>query len=298
MNNFVHQAIYMQLFISGKMEEEETNMETKAETRQLETPIKITVAVTYLIMVIVNALANILPINGIDTGAISDSYPNLFAPAGLTFSIWGVIYLLLLGYTLYQFGLFQGDKSKVKTELLRKIGIVFSASSVVNATWIFSWHYRMIGLSVILMLVILLSLIYINQLILKEKLDQKEKLFIRLPFSVYFGWITVATIANITTLLVDIGWNGFGISESIWTILIIVIGLVIGAVTMIRNHDIAYGLVIIWAYAGILIKHMSQDGFAGQYTCIIMTVIACIVLMGVAIGYVLFAKKQAPTILK
>lgn len=96
MNNFVHQAIYMQLFLSGKMEEEETNMETKAETRQLETPIKITVAVTYLIMVIVNALANILPINGIDTGAISDSYPNLFAPAGLTFSIWGVIYLLLL----------------------------------------------------------------------------------------------------------------------------------------------------------------------------------------------------------
>ncbi|MFY9901673.1 MAG: tryptophan-rich sensory protein [Trichococcus sp.] len=273
-------------------------METKLETKQLGTPIKITVAVTYLIMIAVNAMANILPINGIDTGAVSDSYPNLFAPAGLTFSIWGVIYLLLLGYTLYQFGIFQGDKSKVKTELLRKVGIVFSASSVVNAAWIFSWHYRMIGLSVILMLVILLSLIYINQLILKGKLDQKEKLFIRLPFSVYFGWITVATIANITTLLVDIGWNGFGISESIWTILIIIIGLAIGAVTMIRNHDIAYGLVIIWAYAGILIKHMSQDGFAGQYKGIITTVIACIVLMGVAIGYVLFAKKQAPSVLK
>jgi hypothetical protein len=277
---------------------EETKMETKMETKQLETPIKITVAVTYLIMIVVNAMANILPINGIDTGAVSDSYPNLFAPAGLTFSIWGVIYLLLAGYTLYQFGFFQGDKSKVKTELLRKVGIVFSISSVVNAAWIFSWHYRMIGLSVILMLALLLSLIYINQTILKEQLDQKEKLFIRLPFSVYFGWITVATIANITTLLVDIGWNGFEISESIWTILIIIIGLAIGAVTMIRNHDIAYGLVIIWAYAGILIKHMSQDGFAGQYSGIITTVIACIVLMGVAIGYVLFAKKQAPPMLK
>lgn len=273
-------------------------METKLGMKQPDAPIKITVAVTYLIMIAVNAMANILPINGIDTGAVSDSYPNLFAPAGLTFSIWGVIYLLLMGYTLYQFGLFQGDKSKVKTELLRKIGIVFSVSSVVNAAWIFSWHYGMIGLSVILMLVILLSLIYINLLTHQEKLDQKEKLFIRLPFSVYFGWITVATIANITTLLVDIGWNGFGISESLWTILIIIIGLVIGAVTMIRNHDVAYGLVIVWAYAGILIKHMSQDGFAGQYSGIITTVIACIVLMGVAIGYVLFAKKQAPSVMK
>ncbi|MDK2780971.1 MAG: hypothetical protein PWP61_1268 [Trichococcus sp.] len=276
----------------------ETKMDTKAETKQLDKPLKITVAVTYLIMIAVNAMANILPINGIDTGAVSDAYPNLFAPAGLTFSIWGVIYLLLLGYTLYQFGLFQGDKSKVKTELLRKIGIVFSASSVVNAAWIFSWHYRMIGLSVILMLVLLLSLIYINETIKKEKFDQMEKVSIRLPFSVYFGWITVATIANITTLLVDIGWNGFGISESVWTILIILIGLAIGAVTMIRNRDIAYGLVIIWAYAGILIKHMSEAGFNGQYTGIITTVIACIVLMGVAIGYVLFAKKQNTTTMK
>lgn len=269
-------------------------METKMETKQIEAPVKIAVVVTYLIMIAVNAMANILPINGIDTGAVSDSYPNLFAPAGLTFSIWGIIYLLLAAFTIYQYGFFQGDKSKVKTELLGKVGIVFSVSSVVNAAWIFSWHYRMIGLSVILMLVILLSLIYINQLILKEKLDQKEKLFIRMPFSVYFGWITVATIANVTTLLVDLGWNGFGIPESAWTILIILVGLAIGAVTMIRNHDIAYGLVIIWAYAGILIKHMSQNGFAGQYPSIITTVIASIVLMGVAIGYVLFAKKQAP----
>ena len=76
-------------------------METKLETKQLETPIKIAVVVTYLIMIAVNAMANILPINGIDTGAVSDSYPNLFAPAGLTFSIWGVIYLVVGGlYTL------------------------------------------------------------------------------------------------------------------------------------------------------------------------------------------------------
>lgn len=253
--------------------------------------LKIITAVTYAAMIAVNAMANALPINGIDTGAVSDAYPNLFAPTGLTFAIWGLIYLLLAGYTIHQFGLFQGDKSTVKTELLRKIDIVFSISSVANFFWIFSWHYRLIPLSMVLMLVILGCLMYITAIIKKETLSNKEKLFIKLPFSIYFGWITVATIANMTTLLVDIGWNGFGISEPIWAIIIIITGFLIGSATMIINKDIAYGLVLIWAYVGILIKHMSQAGFGGSYPSVITTVIACIVLFGVVLGYVLFAKK-------
>lgn len=260
------------------------------ETKQLDRQIKLAVAVTYLIMVAVNALANILPINGIDTGAVSDSYPNLFAPAGLTFSIWGVIYLLLAAYVLYQYGFIPGEKEPAPSQLLKKVGLAFSANALLNAAWIFSWHYRQIGLSVILMLAILLSLMYINETILRAKPDRKQKLFIRLPFSVYYGWITVATIANITTLLVDIGWGGLGLTESLWTMLVLAVGLAIGAFTMIRNRDIPYGLVIIWAYAGILIKHLSEDGFAGAYPGIIATVIASIALMGVAIGYLLFAK--------
>ena len=196
------------------------------DSKQNGIALKIITAVTYAAMIAVNAMANALPINGIDTGAVSDAYPNLFAPAGLTFAIWGLIYLLLAGYTLYQFGLFQGDKSIVKTELLRKVDIVFSISSLANFCWIFSWHYRIIPLSMVLMLVILACLMYINGIIKKEQLSNKEKLFIKLPFSVYFGWITVATIANMTVLLVDIGWNGFGISEPIWAVIILITGLV------------------------------------------------------------------------
>ncbi|CZQ99517.1 Hypothetical protein Tpal_2383 [Trichococcus palustris] len=261
------------------------------DSKQNGIALKIITAVTYAAMIAVNAMANALPINGINTGAVSDAYPNLFAPAGLTFAIWGLIYLLLAGYTLYQFGLFQGDKSTVKTELLRKVNIVFSISSLANFCWIFSWHYRIIPLSMLLMLVILACLIYINGIIKKEQLSNKEKLFIKLPFSIYFGWITVATIANMTTLLVAVGWNGFGISEPIWTVAILITGLLIGSVTMILNRDVAYGFVLVWAYAGILLKHMSQAGFGGQYPSVITTVIACIVLFGVALGYVLFAKK-------
>lgn len=255
------------------------------EKKQGGLVIQILVVVTFLAMVVVNALAQNLPINGVTPAQISDSYPNLFAPAGLTFSIWGVIYLLLAAYTLYQSGLFQGKKDLVKTELMQRIGTKFTISSLANIAWIFSWHYNIIPLSMLFMAVILVCLIMINQITSREKFTIKEKFFIRLGFSVYFGWITIATIANATTLLVSLGWNGFGKSETVWTIVILFVGLLIGVATMLKNRDIAYGLVLIWAYFGILIKHTSANGFAGQYPPIITAVIIFLVLFAAAEVY-------------
>lgn len=249
--------------------------------------VKITVAVTYVGMVTVNALANILPINGIDTGAVSDSYPNLFAPAGLTFSIWGLIYLLLAGHTLFQLGLFRRNKSTGHSAVLNRIGIIFSLSSVANILWIFAWHYMRIPLSMFLMVVILICLILINNQTRKADLKGAEPWLVRLPFSVYFGWITVATIANATTLLVDLDWNGFGLSGEIWTIIILVVGILIGIATTIRNRDVPYGLVLIWAYSGILLKHVSPGGFDFQYPPIVYTVMGCLILILLTIIYVL-----------
>ena len=143
----------------------------------------------------------------------------------------------------------------------------------------------------LLMVVILVCLIIINQTINKVNLQFSEKLFIRLPFSIYFGWITVATIANATILLVSLGWDGFGISEPTWTVAIIIIGLIIGIVTMLKNRDITYGLVIIWAYIGILIKHTSPSGFSNQYMQIITTVVVSIILIIIAEIY-LFSKMK------
>lgn len=248
------------------------------------------VTVTFLAMIVTNALANILPINGRGTGVVSDAYANLFAPAGLTFAIWGLIYLLLAGYTVYLAGFLQKSKVPAKTGLLEKTGLLFALSSIANTAWIFAWHYDQIGLSMLLMLVILLCLILINLATRKETLTIRERIFIGIPFSVYFGWITVATIANATTLLVSLGWEGLGIPEAIWTILIVVVGMLIGVVTMLRNRDIAYGLVLVWAYLGILVKHTSPDGFGGQYLAIIITVSTCIVLFILAGGKILLTK--------
>lgn len=248
--------------------------------------IKVLVLLTFAAMITVNALANILPINGLGTGDVSDSYPNLFAPAGLTFAIWGVIYVLLAGHTLYQLGLFR-TMELGNDALLLKVGRMFALTSLANSAWIFAWHYRLILLSMILMLILLFGLMYIATAIHASDLTGRERLFVRLPFSVYFGWITVATIANATTLLVDLKWDGFGIPESTWTIIILVVGALIGSVTALRLRDFAYGLVLIWAYAGIMLKHVTVEGFAGAYPDVIITVGVCLGLFVAVDGLIL-----------
>lgn len=228
-------------------------------------PMRSLVGAAFIAMVVINGLANILPIAGIKTGEVSDSYPNLFAPSGFTFSIWGVIYSLLILYTIYQLGVISIKKSTLKTEKIDEINKYFLASSFLNIVWIFAWHYRQIGLSTLLIIAILYCLIRINQLANQPNLTKAEHWLIKVPFGVYFGWITVATIANITTWLVDLGWGGFGLSEGFWTVAILIIGAIITMVTMFRNSNWAYGAVVVWAYIGILAKHLSTEGWNGEW---------------------------------
>lgn len=248
---------------------------------------KIIAAVAYVSMVVVNILANALPINNRSTGAISDTYPNLFAPAGLTFAIWGIIYLLLAGYVIYQFI----NKDSKITKLIQKINPLFIATSVANSCWIFAWHYDFIGLSILIMLILLYLLIRIADILQAEKLKLPNNLLIRAPFSIYFGWITVATIANITVFLVSINWNGFGIADSLWTSIILLVGAMIGILRMNKDKNLAYGLVLVWAFLGILLKHLSTDGFNGQYLSIIATVIACLILLVLSLGKIRYTQQ-------
>lgn len=253
---------------------------------------KISITLAYIGVIFVNYLANALPIGGVTTGEASDSFANLFTPAGVTFSIWGLIYLLLLGYVLYSWGLFDKKRSVKKKELIFKTDKIFIVNALANISWIFAWHYGFIALSVVIMLVLLVTLILLADILNKEKFTFLEKSFLRLPFSVYFGWITVATIANITVLLVSINWNGWGISEQIWTIIILLVGMLIGIVRALKDKNIPYISVLIWAYAGILLKHMSENGFSGQYPNIILTLIISMVVFGATVVWLGFGNKK------
>jgi hypothetical protein len=262
------------------------------ETKKPNWLLKLVVVLSFVVMLTVNALSALLPLNGVTPQDVSAMYPNLFVPAGYTFSIWSIIYLSLLLFTLYQLGLFRGKKHPGDAAFLHKTAVVFSISSLANVCWLFAWHYGAILLSVVIMLLLLLSLIYMRLLIAKKPRSPREKLFVRLPFSLYFGWITVATIANVTALLVSVGWGGFGISDVVWTILVLAVGAIIGILTTLRFRDPAYALVLIWAYVGIWMNHTSAAGHGGAYPKIIFAIAVCIGLFAVALIFSLLKKKR------
>jgi len=210
----------------------------------------------YLIMVILNALANILPINNQTTGGVSDKYANLFAPAGITFAIWGLIYLMLGLFLLYQFGLFTKGSGHHEDVVLQ-IGWLFAASSFANALWILLWHHDLILGSLLLMIAILLCLVFITQRLFAEKPEGRQKWLCNHAFSVYLGWISVATIANATTLFVSLGWKGSGIPEWFWTLLLMVIAAVLASVRLYLQGDRPFAMVVAWALTGIVIKHVT-----------------------------------------
>jgi len=211
----------------------------------------------FIATIVVNGLANGLPLNGKNTGELSDLYPNLFVPAGLTFSIWGLIYLLLLIFIIYQLIIAFGpaeDKS-----LLTIVGPWFILSSFANCCWIFAWHYLLPGLSLAIMLILLFSLIKIYLNINKHLPESTTMNYLVRPcFSIYLGWITVATIANTTTVLVSFGWNGGSFDPAFWTILMIAVATVMGIYFSIVKRDYYYTLVILWALFGIYLKRSAD----------------------------------------
>ena len=246
---------------------------------------------SYLAMVIVNALANILPINNRTTGELSDKYPNLFVPAGITFSIWGLIYLLLAIFVIYMLVL-AFKKSSSQSVIFNKISLLFFFSSLFNIGWIFTWHYEIVWLSLIFMLLLFVSLlaIYLRLNIGKSVAGNLEKSMAHIPFSVYIGWITIATIANVTALLVDAGWNRFGLSEQFWTVLVIVVGIIIALAIAFSRNDIFYCLVVDWSLLGILIKRMADKQASGQ--SVIIAAIVGIALVTVAIIVQLLRRRK------
>ena len=245
----------------------------------------------FVLMIVVNILANYLPINGVTTGQVAEYYPNLFQPSTTTFAIWGLIYMLLAGYVFYQLGIFKGKINAAEDDFSNKIRVAFVYSSLANTLWIFSWHYFLLPLSLLLIIAIFLCLLYICHTVSKYEFSLEKEIFLRIPFSIYFGWITVATIANFAVLAASLEEEYFGFNETTTTIVLLLLGQIIGMLVTLRYRDIPYGLVLIWAYAGILIKHVSKSGFSWQYPQLIITTAICIFLTALVLAYVFFTKK-------
>ena len=210
-------------------------------------------AVGLVIALVLNGLAAGLPLNGMDTGELSDLYPNLFVPVGLTFSIWGVIYSWLIAFVVYGFAR-RNDEGD--GHFLDRIGPFFLLNGLFNAAWIVAWHWMLVPLSLFLMLAILGTLLamYLRLGVGVTPASAGERWLVRAPLSVYLGWITVATIANVTTLAVDLGAPAFGEGPAILTVVVLLTALGLAGAMLATRRDVAFALVVAWAFFGVWLK--------------------------------------------
>lgn len=210
------------------------------------------VLISILATIVINALANALPINGLQTGEISDRFQVFFVPAGYVFSIWGLIYLGLIAY-----GIYQALPAQRSNPRLAAIDALVVVGAVANIAWILLWHYEMFPLTIVAMLALLATLIgvYLRLGIRRNQVTTQDRWLVHLPFSIYLGWITVATIANITSLLDYLNWNGWGIAPETWFLIVLAAALAIAGLMARSRGDVAYLLVLVWAFAGIAVKH-------------------------------------------
>jgi hypothetical protein len=223
---------------------------SKDTTRQLINLLSVILALT------VNVLASALPLNGQNTGEISDRFQVYFVPAGYVFSIWGLIYLGWIVFTIFQF-----QPSQTESPRLRRLGYLFAISNLFNAAWLFCWHYNLFGLSVLVMLALLGSLIasYLRLDVNRVSVSRREYWSVDVFFSVYLGWITVATVANIADWLYAVGWDGLGISAQVWAVIMLAVASLLGLAMALRRRDVGYLAVLVWAFVGIAIKQSSAS---------------------------------------
>ncbi len=201
--------------------------------------------------ILMNTLANILPFNGQNTGEISDRFQVYFVPAGYVFSIWGLIYIGWIAFAVYQFLPAQRENPR-----LQKLGYWFALSGVFNSAWLLCWHYNLFGLSVLVMLALLGTLIvsYLRLEVGRAAVSAAERWCVDTPVSVYLGWITVATVANFTNWLDFIKWSGWGVSAPTWTVIMLLVGFLLGLLMALTRRDAGYLFVLVWAFAGIGVK--------------------------------------------
>lgn len=234
-------------------------------------------------MLTVNVLSNALPFNGLTAEEVTARFDVLFAPAGYAFAIWGLIYV-----GLFAFIIFQALPSQRDNQRLRRIGWAFVVSCVANATWLLVWHYQRFLLSIVIMAALLISLItiYLRLKIGHAEVPAPERWAVHIPFSLYLGWITVATVVNITTTLDYLGWTGWGLSDTAWFIILLIVVESLAAIVSFTRADAAYQGVLIWALIAVAVEN------ADRRTVPMITWIAVLVLALILVGGLLLKRAR------
>lgn len=228
-----------------------------------------------VVTLVVNVLANTLPINGLRTEEISDGFPILFVPEGYVFSIWGLIYLALIAFVIYSF-----TPRGMVNKKIDSIAWWFVAANLFNAVWVVLWHYLQFPLTLIPIFGLLISLIviFLKLGIGLEKQTALEKLLVEIPFGIYLGWATVAVVANVSQVLYFIGWDGAPLTPPVWTAIMLGVATLLGVLMIFLRREVAYPLVLVWAFVGIWMKHSGTPLVAT--TALVAAVILGVLALG------------------
>ena len=245
----------------------------------------ILVVIAFAAMITVNALANSLPINGITTGEVSRSVDVRFVPAGYVFSIWGLIYLALMAFT---------------GNLLRpaigaqpwagRVGVLFALSCFVNAGWMFAWHYQRFALTVVLMLALLGLLIamYLLVGVGRAPRSRGQRWLVEAPIQLYLGWIAVATVANVSTMLLDLGWEGGVLSQDAWAAVMLAVTVLLAVLMVLTRRDAIFTGVLAWATVGIAVAQ------ADSTTVRISAWTVCVIAIGLTVAGAVWRPVRSP----
>ena len=239
--------------------------------------LKLISTISFVGVLIVNALAIFLPLNGLSTKQVSDLYPNFFTPAGITFSIWSIIYLLLAGFVVLMW-------QRRNSLLIKRILPAFILSCVLNIGWLLAWHFLLPVLSVIIMLSLLTSLIRIFLIIQKDSsFDKLEALLVVMTFRIYLAWICVATIANLAALLVHWNLSSTESTQELWTIVMMAIASFLAIFFLRRFRSWSFAIVVLWALFGICLRWGS-----GEHPEIVFSGILLMIAVVSLLAYTLF----------
>jgi len=233
--------------------------------------------IVFLITLAVNTLGGLGLINGLNQKEVSDMFPTLITPAPFTFSIWGVIYLLIL---ISLIAMIIKSNSTYYQKAIDNISVLFRVSCLFNMAWIVSFSYVKIGLSVLFIFGILISLTLLCLKLLK--IQTEKQILIPLTFGLYTGWVFIATVVNISAFLVKINWDGFGIADEIWAVIVLIVAVILVFLVLNRLKNAVFPLPIAWAYLGIYVSLFSPEGYNGQYELLQITALAGMVVLIIA----------------
>jgi hypothetical protein len=256
-------------------------------------------AVSLFIHIAVSYVSQTGAIGKTTVGEMSDKYPTYFTPAGITFAIWGVIYISLTAFVIFHiYHAFKSPQDHFENKTLQKIGWNFVINNLATTLWLFAWTNDLPGIALLLIFIQLITLIIIHTRLMIHNATSPiaDKAFSQFPLSIYFGWISIATIANTSIFLKSINWSGIGISEPSWAITMIAIAVMITIWVINRRKNVAFGLVVIWALYGIILKSKQTD--TASYEPIAMVSWGGIALLSFACLFGLIRNLKEPSLRK